>query len=178
MMDSSVHEDTATHSGDVTFSAVEFSGEGSVDVPDEPDPDEPEIPADGSALAFTSQLGYTVSSSGVASESVNVTYDGLTQPYANIQADISSYAAGNDTFTVTIANNGDAAVQVRVDIQGTTKVSTGAGSKTDACNVSATCTGGSDLRTDTTWAAPSSPWTRAKRSRSPSPTTGKAHRAR
>lgn len=151
MMDSSVYGDEATHSGDVTFSAVEFSGEGSVDVPDEPDPDEPEIPADGSALAFTSQLGYTVSNSGVASESVNVTYDGLTQPYANIQADISSYAAGNDTFTVTIANNGDAAVQVRVDIQGTTKVSTGSGSKTDACNVSATCTGGSDLRTDTTW---------------------------
>lgn len=151
MMDSSVYGDEATHSGDVTFSAVEFSGEGSVDVPDEPDPDEPEIPADGSALAFTSQLGYTVSSSGVASESVNVTYNGLTQGWANIQADISSYAAGNDTFTVTIANNGDAAVQVRVDIQGTTVVSTGAGSKTDACNVSATCTGGSDLRTDTTW---------------------------
>ena len=155
MMDSSVYGDTATHSGDVTFSAVEFSGEGSVDVPDEPDPDEPEIPADGSALAFTSQLGYTVSNSGVASESVNVTYNGLTQAYANIQADISSYAAGNDTFTVTIANNGDAAVQVRVDIQGTTWVSTdngsGSGSGTDACNVSATCTGGSDLRTDTTW---------------------------
>ena len=155
MMDSSVYGDKATHSGDVTFSAVEFSGEGSVDVPDEPDPDEPEIPADGSALAFTSQLGYTVSSSGVASESVNVTYNGLTQPYANIQADISSYAAGNDTFTVTIANNGDAAVQVRVDIQGTNKVSTDNGSgsdaSTDACNVSATCTGGSDLRTDTTW---------------------------
>ena len=155
MMDSSVYDDTATHSGDVTFSAVEFSGEGSVDVPDEPDPDEPEIPADGSALAFTSQMGYTVSNSGVASESVNVTYNGLTQPYANIQADISSYAAGNDTFTVTIANNGDAAVQVRVGIQGTTKVSTddgsGSGSGTDACNVSATCTGGSDLRTDTTW---------------------------
>lgn len=151
MMDSSVYGDKATHSGDVTFSAVEFSGEGSVDVPDEPDPDEPEIPADGSALAFTSQMGYTVSSSGVASESVNVTYNGLTQGWANIQADISSYAAGNDTFAVTIANNGDAAVQVRVDIQGTNVVSTGSGSKTDACNVSATCTGGSDLRTDTTW---------------------------
>ena len=100
-------------------------------------------------------MGYTVSSSGVASESVNVTYNGLTQGYANIQADISTYAAGNDTFTVTIANNGDAAVQVRVDIQGTTWVSTdngsGIGSGTDACNVSATCTGGSDLRTDTTW---------------------------
>ena len=74
---------------------------------------------------------------------VNIKYNGAGNTFACVGADVAGLAAGNDTFTATVTNNGSADSRVRIDIQATTKVG-----NTDACNVSAT---GSDVWTDTDW---------------------------
>lgn len=157
LIDSSTYNDTATHSGDITVSNITFSGEY---VPEEggeeEEPETPVTPPTGEpvSLTFNSMAGYTVAQSGVASNSIDVTYNGLEWGYCNIGADISSAAANNNTFIVKIKNNGTASVEARFDIQATTKIPADAPEgtpATDACNVSATAIGGSGLRTDTSW---------------------------
>ena len=150
LIDSSIYQDTATHSGDVTFTEMAFSGEAGTE---QPGTEEPEQPAgENASITFIQQNGYTVTPNGTAAESVTVTYDkSIEFAYANITAPVAELAAGNNEFSLKIKNNGEAAVNVRVDIQGTTKVSTGENSSTDACNVSATSIGGTGLRTDTVW---------------------------
>ena len=135
MVDSST-SDTTPVSGDITISEMVFSGEAATE-PEEPDEEEPSEPAVTPVdLTFTSTEVYTVDKNGVAANSVNVTYAAATANYANIQANVVELAKGNDTFTVTIKNNGEATVNVRVDVIGEKVVSTGTGTSTDVCNQS------------------------------------------
>lgn len=76
-------------------------------------------------------------------EGNNIKYNGLGNSYACIGTDISTIAAGKDTFTVTVTNNGEADARVRFDIQATNKIG-----NHDACNVSAV---GGDVWTDAEW---------------------------
>lgn len=149
MIDSSVYGDTATHSGDVTFSEIVFDGEYVPETPEEPDepgetPSEPQFT--NAELTFFSASGYNVAQSGQNVNTIDVTYNGLEDGYCNIGADIATYATDCNTFRVTIKNNGDTQSTVRIDIQGSNKVG-----KTEACNLSATCTGGSNMYTNTEW---------------------------
>lgn len=149
MIDSSVYGDTATHSGDVTFSEIVFDGEYVPETPEEPDepgetPSEPQFT--NAELTFFSASGYNVAQSGQNVNTIDVTYNGLEGDYCNIGADIATYATDCNTFRVTIKNNGDTQSTVRIDIQGSNKVG-----NTEACNLSAICTGGSNMYTDTEW---------------------------
>lgn len=142
-LDSSVYDDTATHSGDVTFTEMSFSGEGTVTPPATPTLPEGET----SSLSFTSTEQYTVDPSGSAAQSVNVTYSGISgATYNNIQANAVALAEGKDTFSLKIKNNGMTAVTVRVDLIGETQVE-----KTDVCNTANQSVGGSGSYTDTTY---------------------------
>ena len=73
----------------------------------------------------------------------NIQYSGEGGSFACVGSDVSAHAAGKNTFTVTITNNGEAAARVRIDIQGTTQV----GNHT-VLNTSAT---GGDVWTDVEW---------------------------
>lgn len=152
LIDTAINGDTATHAGDVTFSEMAFSGEGEVT---EPEPEEPvTIPEGGDVdLAFTSTDKYTVDKSEVAADTVNVTYTAVTgATYANIQANVVDLAKDNDTFTITIKNNGTSAATVRVDLIGANKVyPAGNANGTDVCNLSHKNIGGSAANTDTTY---------------------------
>ena len=84
---------------------------------------------------------------------VNIKYNGVGNSYACVGADIAGLAAGNDTFTATVTNNGSADSRVRFDIQGTNWVSTAEASGNpdsghNCCNVSAT---GGDIWNDPNW---------------------------
>ena len=84
---------------------------------------------------------------------VNIKYNGVGNSYACVGADIAGLAAGNDTFTATVTNNGSADSRVRFDIQGTNWVSTAEASGNpdsghSCCNVSAT---GGDIWNDPNW---------------------------
>ena len=151
--DSCINEDTAKHSGDVLLAEMAFSGEGSY-TPAEPTPT-PTPSGDPVALTFNMEAnsGYTMSA-GEENKSWTLSYAGKGNTYSPVTADCAALAAGKNTFTVTIKNNKDTAVTVRVDVQGTAWVNTDSSNEaqgTDATNKSATCTGGSGLSTDTAW---------------------------
>ena len=74
----------------------------------------------------------------------NIKYNGAGNTYACVgTADVAPLAVGNNTFTVTITNNGTVDSRVRVDIQGTNQVG-----NHKVCNVSAV---GGDVWTDMDW---------------------------
>ena len=129
-VDSSQYDDTAAHAGDITISDVTFRGEY---VPG----DQPDEPVNEPKLSYwTSSEAYTV-------EGNTIRYNGAGNTYACAGAPVAELAAGNNTFTVTITNNGTADSRVRFDLQGTTQVG-----NHKVCNVSAT---GGDVWTDAEW---------------------------
>ena len=134
-VDSHQWDDSSAHAGSVTISGMEFQGEY---IPGEGG-DEPITPPDDELkLNFWTSDGtlYTVNGN-------NIQYNGAGNTYACIGAPIADLAAGNNTFTVTITNNGAADARVRVDIQATVQVG-----NHKVCNVSAV---GGDVWTDAEW---------------------------
>ena len=131
-IDSGWSNATTTHAGEVVISDIAFSGEAT----EEPDPDP--TPDTGLQLNFwTSSNDYTVNGN-------NIKYNGAGNSYSCAgSADIATHAAGKNTFTVTITNNGTAASRVRIDIQGTNTVGNHA-----VLNTGAT---GGDVWTDAEW---------------------------
>lgn len=110
-----------THAGDVTISNISFSGEATTPNPDpEPNPDPDPTPDSGKEL----QLNFWVSNPSVYTvNGHNIKYSGATSDYPCVgSADVASHAVGNNTFTVTITNNGTAESVVRIDLQAGTQV--------------------------------------------------------
>lgn len=133
-VDSSQYDDATTHAGDITISEVTFKGEY---IPEEGGEDPVTPPAEELKLNFwASSDAYTVDGN-------NIRYNGAGNTYACVGTSIADLAAGNNTFTVTITNNGTADVRARFDIQATTQVG-----NHKVCNVSAT---GGDVWTDMEW---------------------------
>ena len=52
----------------------------------------------------------------------HIVYNGAGNTYACVGCDVTTLAAGNNTFTITITNNGSTASRVRVDIQAVNQV--------------------------------------------------------
>lgn len=133
-VDSSQWDDETTHTGEVTISAMEFKGE--YLPPEGGDPTDP--PAE------SIKLDYWTSNDALYTVNGNIIkYNGAGNTYACVGASIADLAAGNNTFTVTITNNGTADSRVRFDIQATNTVG-----NHNACNVSAV---GGDVWTDAEW---------------------------
>ena len=136
-IDTGWSQETTIHKGDVTITEIHFSGEGApVDPPVNP-PVNPPV-EDGLQLNFwTSSSDYTVNGN-------NIKYNGLGNSYSCAgSADIVAHAAGKNTFTVTITNNGTATSRVRIDIQGENQVG-----NHSVLNTGAT---GGDVWTDAEW---------------------------
>lgn len=138
---SSQWDDATAHAGDVTIAAMEFKGEyisEGGDDPAEPPVDPVEPPAEELVLNYwkSNDEVYTVNGN-------TIQYNGPGNAYTCVGADVAALAAGNNTFTVTITNNGTADSRVRFDLQGSVQVGNHA-----ACNVSAV---GGDVWTDMEW---------------------------
>ena len=73
----------------------------------------------------------------------NIKYNGAGDTYACVGSNVADLAAGNNTFTVTITNNGAADTRVRFDLQGSVQVG-----NHKVCNVTAV---GGDVWTDMEW---------------------------
>lgn len=139
MVDSCQWDDETSHEGKITISELAFAGEYIPEEGGEEGGDEPVAPPADTGLQFnfwTSSDNYTVNGN-------NIKYNGAGNAYSCAGTDIAALATGNNTFTVTITNNGAADSRVRVDIQATTQI----GNHT-VCNVSAT---GGDVWTDMEW---------------------------
>ena len=127
-IDTGWSETTTSHAGSLTVAGVRFSGEAGSVTP----------PADTGL-----QLNFWTSSSDYTTNGNNIKYSGAGNSYSCAGSDVAALAAGKNTFTVTITNNGTETSRVRIDIQGTTKV----GNHT-VLNTSAT---GGDVWTDMEW---------------------------
>ena len=125
-IDSGWSMETTYHAGEVVISEIAFAGEGSGEPADtglKPD-------------IWTSSDDYTVNGN-------NIKYNGAGNSYSCAGFDVASIAAGKNTFTITITNNGSADSRVRVDIQGDNQV----GNHTV---INTTAVGG-DVWTDMEW---------------------------
>ena len=154
LIDTATYGDTATHEGDVTFSEMEFSGEGEVT---DPEPEEPITPPEGGTtevdLGAVKVEGNTVENGGpytakVEDGKLGVTYTeakGNSYLNVNLTQGAIEVAAQNNVLTVQVTNNGTATVELRIDVMTDTKVN-----NTNACNISATQDGVA-VRTDTDW---------------------------
>jgi uncharacterized cupredoxin-like copper-binding protein len=127
-IDTGWSETTTSHAGSLTVAGVRFSGEAGSVTP----------PADAGL-----QLNFWTSSSDYTTNGNNIKYSGAGNSYSCAGSDVAALAAGKNTFTVTITNNGTETSRVRIDIQGTTQV----GNHT-VLNTSAT---GGDVWTDMDW---------------------------
>lgn len=136
MIDSSKN-DATVRSGDITVEDIKFATFGEITPPEENNPVTP--PTDDEGLQFT----FWTSDATYTTVGNQIKYNGAGNTYACAGTDIATLAQGNDTFTVTITNNGTADSRVRLDIQATTEVG-----NHKACNVSAT---GGDVWTDAEW---------------------------
>lgn len=131
-IDSGWSTETTTHAGDITISAVSFDGESTPPAGGD-DPVDPPIGGgdtdDHSELTFVTG-SYTIDPNNVSTDTLNVSYTDIAGgTYQNICSQVGSFANSFSKFTVTIKNNGEAAVRVRIDLKGTKTVG-----NTDICN--------------------------------------------
>ncbi len=154
MFDSSVYEDTATHSGDVTVAEMAFS-KASAPAPDpvpEPEPEpvpepepEPEYVQIGDAAAELTGVSpsYSVSVSG---GTMQVVYSGVGgNSYHNVNLAVASIVGENNAVRASVKNNGSEALTLRVNVLAKQLVGTTPdGADLYICNLSATMDGGSD----------------------------------
>ena len=167
MFDSSVYEDTAVHSGDVTVAEMAFS-KASAPAPDpvpdpvpeqpgegetEPDPVPEPVPggSDSSVQINGADIpvqgnDYTVTVG--EDNAMHVTYTGIQgASYKNVNiTDISAVAKDNNTFTAKVTNNGSETLTLRIDVVANEQVTP----NTKVCNVSATMDG-QEVYTDRDW---------------------------
>ncbi|MBO7196486.1 MAG: family 16 glycosylhydrolase [Clostridia bacterium] len=144
LMPDSSKNDSSVNAGSITVSEIKFTTVGEVEIPEEPTPNlpgtDPVVPPVGEGLSFN----FWVSDGSLYQTSGNnIKYNGTGSTYACAGADISDVAAGKDTFTVTITNNGSADSKVRFDIQATDTVG-----NHNVCNTGAT---GGDVWTNMEW---------------------------
>ena len=135
-----------TKAGDVTISDIKFAKQGEIEIPEEQGP--ADVVINGETIRVEGNLGaasYLVSVD--ENNAMNVTYSTIAgASYHNVSMNVAAAAAGSDTFTATVTNNGTEAVTLRVDVLATEKVN----DNTNACNLSATMDG-AEVYTDLEW---------------------------
>ena len=156
MFDSSVYEDTATHSGDVTVAEMAFS-KASAPAPDpvpEPEPEPEPVPepepqpeyvqiGDASAELTGTSPSYSVSVSG---GTMQVSYGSVVgNSYENVNLAVASIVGENNAVRASVKNNGSEALTLRVNVLAKQLVGTTPdGQELYICNLSASMNGGSD----------------------------------
>ena len=141
-IDSSTWNDETTHSGDVTFSEMAFGGEA-----EEPAPSN-SITINDTAVTPEAATGFTATADS-ENNTLGIVYtDVKGNAYSGITlAGLSTVAAANNTFTVKLTNNGETAINLRLDVMANTSVGENNNNK---CNVSATMDG-TEVYTDLEW---------------------------
>ena len=126
-VDSCQWDDETAHAGDITLSAMGFTGEyvpeqggdDPVDPPVDPVvPVLPELPTDGEYVKFAGNDTYTIVADAEYVNKVQITYSAIsTNSWHNVNAYIADKAAGKNNLNVTLRNNGTAPVLVSVKLE-------------------------------------------------------------
>ena len=127
---------------------ADLSGEGLKDIPQ---PEAPvsieDIPLIDSALHWAGDSVYQIEELSEA-KGTRITYEGVTQNYANLSASLPEASKTANTFAMNIANNGSESVTVRLDLNMDAPLVEGGLS---AANVKAYYGDGTEVRTDIEW---------------------------
>ena len=146
LMPDSSKNDSSVNAGNITISEIKFATVGEIEIPEDPNdpPEDPNEPPANPPVDDGLQLNFWTSSSDYTVNGNNIKYNGAGNSYSCAgSADIVAHAAGKNTFTVTITNNGTATSRVRIDIQGENQVG-----NHSVLNTGAT---GGDVWTDAEW---------------------------
>ena len=164
MFDSSIYEDTAVHSGDVTVAEMAFS-KASAPAPDpvpepEPEPEPEPVPepvpeteyvqiGDEAAELTGVSPSYSVSVSG---GTMQVSYSGVVgNSYHNVNLGIAPVVGENNAVRASVKNNGNEALTLRVNVLAKQLVGTTPDEEElYICNLSATMDG-QEVYTDRDW---------------------------
>ncbi len=137
LMLDSTRTGSETYSGNITISEIKFAKYGEIEMPEEPPVEENSSVMIGENEVSFAGAGYTVSSSDDKS-SMTVTYDGIKgNSYNTVTASVSEFVGDNNTFTVTITNNGAATAKIRMDIKCPKEHANAGNENNDFCNISA-----------------------------------------
>ena len=125
-VDSTHEADAELNTGEITISELKLGKVAAEEPGEEPGENE-------EALKLTFNTGaYTIDPNNVATDVLNVSYANLTGgTYANVCANVADIANDYNAFTITIKNNGEAKVRVRIDIKATNTAG-----NTNVCNQS------------------------------------------
>ena len=175
MLDSS-RNDSNLYAGNVTVEEIKFAADGEITPPppacEHTDADEnaicdncgeslqvppspPEHPVSGNLNATVNGETVTIQGNVTDGYGVNVdegnaiivVYNNIAgNSYKNFWANVSAIAGTKNIFSVTVTNNGTAAVKIRIDMESQTQIN----ENTTACNLSAT-QDGNEAYTDLTW---------------------------
>ena len=116
-VDSGWSLENTTHSGDITITGIQFTGEASVE------PEEPEIPAEGIELSYSGNDCYNFSPKETPTQGINVSFSSVTtNTYQNVFALVSEASAGKTNLTLKIRNNGTETAYITVKLQTIDKV--------------------------------------------------------
>ncbi len=116
-VDSGWSLENTTHSGDITITGIQFTGEASAE------PEEPEIPAEGIELSYSGNDCYNFSPKETPTQGINVSFSSVTtNTYQNVFALVSEASAGKINLTLKIRNNGTETVYITVKLQTIDKV--------------------------------------------------------
>ena len=150
MFDSSVYDDTDSHSGSVTLSEMSFAIVEEEEEPEQPGEEEmTETTIDLTQATIGGNVGegnaYTFS---VTEEgALHVTYTELLGgKYENVNFSVAEIAGESTVFSLKVTNNGSEKVTLRINMQSATQVT----ENTNACNLSATMDG-QEVYTDLVW---------------------------
>ena len=128
---SHVVEDDALYSGDITIFDIKVCKKGT----DEPGTGDGPVTPPAASVPVQFEYWWASDTTLYTFEGNNpltVTYNGPGSDYQCLGGHPSNYTAGQNTFAVTITNNGEVASNIRVDIKNSNDV---------ACNISATAEG-------------------------------------
>lgn len=157
MMFDSMQANALDKSGDVTISDIKFDVQGELEIPETPVENNNGVTINGTKVVFGGNVGgqpYAINTDD-KTNSMNVTYTAAkdasylgvnTGDSDEAKAAIKGIAKGHNAFTAKITNNGEAAVNIRIDVMSTT-VPEGT---LNVRNLSATMDG-SAVYTDLTW---------------------------
>lgn len=131
--------------GNVTISNFKFANV------EEPTIEVPAVDSIAMGTFASTESVYTVNAAD-DNKSYTVTYENIAGgSYANISTDITAIAAGCNTFSVKIKNNGTANVNLRFDICGTNVITVGNNTSSKDLNLDMVAIGGTGVRTDLEW---------------------------
>lgn len=157
LMLDSMQANAIDKASDITISDIKFDVQGELDIPEVPVEDNNGVTINGTKVVFGGNVGgqpYVINTDD-ETNSMNVTYTAAkdasylgvnTGDSDEAKAAIKGIAKGHNAFTAKITNNGEAAVNIRIDVMSTT-VPEGT---LNVRNLSATMDG-SAVYTDLTW---------------------------